>query len=158
MTYHRQFQFPAVTVRPFNIYGPRQIGEGAVHHFIVRALRGEPLLIHNDGAQIRAWCYIDDIIDATMLSLTRPQASGHAFNIGNPRSTVTVYNLAELIRRLCGSSSPIQFVRWDHADVELRVPSISKARELLLWEPRFDLEQGLSQTIDWYRHKLGTSR
>ena len=158
MTYHRQFQFPAVTVRPFNIYGPRQIGEGAVHHFIVRALRGEPLLIHNDGAQIRAWCYIDDIIDATMLSLTRPQASGHAFNIGNPRSTVTVYNLAELIRRLCGSSSPIQFVRWDHADVELRVPSISKARELLSWEPRFDLEQGLSQTIDWYRHKLGTSR
>ena len=75
MTYHRQFGFPAVSVRPFNIYGPRQIGEGAVHHFIVRAaLKGEPLHIHNDGSQIRAWCYIDDIIDATLLTLSVPEA------------------------------------------------------------------------------------
>ena len=158
MTYHRQYQFPAVTVRPFNIYGPRQIGEGAVHHFIVRALRGEPLMIHNDGSQIRAWCYIDDIIAATMLALVTPEASGQAFNIGNPRSTVTVYNLAQLIRRLCGSSSPIEFVRWDHADVELRVPSVTKARELLHWEPRFDLEEGLSETIAWYRRKMENER
>jgi nucleoside-diphosphate-sugar epimerase len=153
MTYHRQYDFPAVTIRPFNIYGPRQVGEGAVHHFIVRALRGEPLYIHNDGAQIRSWCYVDDIVDATELMLTARQAVGHAFNVGNPRSTVTVYNLAQLIKRLVGSSSPVEFVKWNHADVELRVPSIDKAREALDWEPRFDLEEGLLRTIEWYRNR-----
>lgn len=151
MSYHRQFQFPAVSIRPFNIYGPRQVGEGAVHHFIVRALRGETLRIHNDGAQIRAWCFIDDIIDAVLLTLTSPGAIGHAFNIGNPRSTVTVYNLAKMIHRLVGSTSAIEFVRWNHPDVELRVPAVSKAQELLGWQPRFDLEEGLQQTIEWYR-------
>ena len=103
MTYHRQYAFPAVSVRPFNIYGPRQVGEGAVHHFIVRALKGEPLTVHNQGAQIRAWCYIDDIVDAMTLVLTDERAVGHAFNIGNPRSTVTIYNLAREIMRLSSS-------------------------------------------------------
>ena len=154
MSYHRQFGLPAVTIRPFNIYGPRQIGEGAVHHFIVRALRGQPLHIHNDGSQIRAWCYIDDIIDATLRLLTHPAAVGHAFNIGNPRSTVTVYHLAQTIHRLARSTSPIEFIRWDHPDVDLRVPSISKARELLGWSPHYDLDEGLLRTIEWYRHAL----
>ena len=153
MTYHRQYEFPAVTIRPFNIYGPRQIGEGAVHHFIVRALKGLPLQIHNNGAQIRSWCYIDDIVDATMLLLEDPRAIGHAFNIGNPRSTVTVYNLAQLIKRLADSPSPIEFVRWNHPDVELRVPSVDKAEELLGWQPRFDLEEGLLRTFEWYRSR-----
>ena len=63
MNYWKQYQLPACSIRPFNIYGPRQVGEGAVHHFIVRALRGEPLQVHNDGSQIRAWCYVDDIVD-----------------------------------------------------------------------------------------------
>ena len=99
MTYHRQYGFPAVGIRPFNIYGPRQVGEGAVHHFIVRALKGEPLTVHNDGSQIRAWCYIDDIVDAVERVLVDDRAVGHSFNIGNPRSTVTIYNLArEIIR------------------------------------------------------------
>lgn len=158
MTYHKQYGLPAVTIRPFNIYGPRQVGEGAVHHFIVRALRGEPLQIHNNGDQIRSWCYIDDIVDATLLTLTDDRAVGHAFNIGNPRSTVTVYNLAREIRRLASSASPIEFVRWDHPDVELRVPSVSKARELLNWQPRYDLEEGLLRTIYWYRQQHGLVR
>ncbi len=153
MTYHRQYGFPAATIRPFNIFGPRQVGEGAVHHFIVRALRGEPLLIHNDGAQIRSWCYVDDIVDATLLIASAPAAVGHAFNIGNPRSTLTVYHLAQLIKRLAGSSSPVEFVTWNHPDVELRVPSISKAQEVLDWHPRFDLEEGLLRTIAWYRSR-----
>ena len=69
MNYWKQYQLPTVSIRPFNIYGPRQVGEGAVHHFIVRALRGEPLTVHNDGAQIRAWCYVDDIVDGIVLAL-----------------------------------------------------------------------------------------
>jgi UDP-glucose 4-epimerase len=153
MTYHRQFQFPAVSVRPFNIYGPRQVGEGAVHHFIVRALEGAPLQVHNDGAQIRAWCYVDDLVDAVLLTLTDERAVGHAFNIGNPRSTVTIYNLAREIVRLSSSGSRIEFVSWPHPDVELRVPAVDKAHRLLDWHARVDLEEGLLRTIYWYRHR-----
>jgi UDP-glucose 4-epimerase len=153
MNYHKQYQLPTCSIRPFNIYGPRQVGEGAVHHFIVRALKGEPILIHNDGSQIRAWCYVDDIVDGILLALTRDGAIGHAFNIGNPRSTLTIYNLAREIVRLSSSGSPIQFVKWPHADVEIRVPSVEKARELLGYQAKVDLEEGLLRTIHWYRRQ-----
>ena len=103
MNYRKQYGLPTCSIRPFNIYGPRQVGEGAVHHFIVRALKGEPLHVHNDGAQIRAWCYVDDIVDGIMLALTSDEAVGHAFNIGNPRSTLTIYSLAREIIRLSSS-------------------------------------------------------
>jgi nucleoside-diphosphate-sugar epimerase len=152
--YHKQHGLPTCSVRPFNIYGPMQVGEGAVHHFIVRALQEQPLLVHNDGGQIRAWCYVEDICDGTLTALEHPDAVGHAFNIGNPRSTVTIYNLARDIVRLSGSSSPIEFVRWPYVDVELRIPNIDKARELLGFEPEVDLEEGLTRTIAWYRQKL----
>ena len=151
MTYQRQHGFPACSIRPFNIYGPRQVGEGAVHHFIVRALEGKPLNVHNDGSQIRAWCYVDDIIDAVERLLTDDRAVGHSFNIGNPRSTVTIYNLAREIIRLSSSSSHIEQVKWDHPDVELRVPAVGKAKELLDWSAKVDLEEGLLRTIYWYR-------
>ena len=98
--YHKEFGLPAVSIRPFNIYGPRQVGSGAVHHFIVRALRGETLTIHNDGSQSRAWCFIDDIVEGVLACLTRPESVGQAFNIGNPRSTVTIHQLARDIIRL----------------------------------------------------------
>ncbi len=153
MTYHRQHAFPSVSIRPFNIYGPRQVGEGAVHHFILRALRGEPLTVHNEGAQIRAWCYIDDIVDAMMIVLADDRAVGHAFNIGNPRSTVTIYNLAREIVRLSSSGSRIEFVKWNNPDVELRVPSTQKALDLLGWRAKIDLEEGLLRTIYWYRNR-----
>jgi nucleoside-diphosphate-sugar epimerase len=151
---HREEGLPAVTVRPFNIFGPGQVGEGAIHHFIVRALRGEQLTVHNDGNQIRAWCYIDDLIDGLLLTLERPEAVGQAFNIGNPRTALTVYNLAQLIVRMTGSQSEIVHVDWPYPDVELRVPDISRAREQLGFAPRFDLEQGLKRTIGWYDKTL----
>jgi nucleoside-diphosphate-sugar epimerase len=154
MNYQRQYGLPAVSVRPFNIYGPRQVGAGAVHHFIERALRGQPLEIHNDGSQIRAWCYVDDIVDGISLALQRDEAVGHAFNIGNPRSTLTIYNLAREIVRLSSSASPITFVNYPEADVELRIPNIDKARELLGYAPRVDLEEGLLRTIHWYRQRV----
>ena len=149
--YFKEFGLPAVSIRPFNIYGPRQVGAGAVHEFVMRALRGEDLVVHNDGIQIRAWCYVDDIVDGVVLALTKGEAVGHAFNIGNPRCIITVYNLAREIIRLTKSTSQIRFVQMDRADVELRVPSITKARQLLGYEPKIDLEEGLLRTIDWYR-------
>jgi nucleoside-diphosphate-sugar epimerase len=154
LTYYKQFNFPACSIRPFNIYGPRQVGEGAVHYFIVRALKGETLQVHNDGSQIRAWCYVDDIVDAVERVLTDERAIGHSFNIGNPRSTVTIFNLAREIVRLSSSGARIESVKWDHPDVELRVPAVGKAKDLLDWSAKVDLEEGLLRTIYWYRSKL----
>ena len=149
--YHKQYGLPTVAIRPFNIYGPRQVGTGAIHHFVRHALRNEPLTIHNDGSQIRSWCYIDDIIDGMLLVLTREEAVGQSFNIGSPRSTVTIHQLARDIVRLAGSQSQLKCVPWNFPDVELRVPDISKARKLLHYEPQMDLEEGLARTIAWYK-------
>jgi nucleoside-diphosphate-sugar epimerase len=151
--YYKEFGLPTVSIRPFNIYGPLQVGLGAIHAFVVRALRGEDIVIHNDGSQIRAWCYVDDIIDGVILALTKQEAVGEAFNIGNPRSVITVYNLAREVIRLSSSKSSIRFEVRDQADVELRVPSIDKARKLLGYAPKVDLEEGLLRTIQWYRRK-----
>ncbi len=155
LNYYKEYGLPALSIRPFNIYGPSQVGEGAVHHFIVRALQGHPLTVHNDGSQIRSWCYISDIIDGICVTLARDEAVGHAFNIGNPRATITIYNLACLIVRLAGSSSKITSIPWNFPDVELRIPNINKARKLLSFEPRVDLDEGLERTLSWYAEKLG---
>ena len=151
--YGVQHGLPALSIRPFNIYGPGQVGEGAVHRFIVKALRGEDLEVHNDGSQIRAWCYVDDIVEAVLLCLARKEAVGQAFNVGNPRSVCTIYDLARTIVRLAGSPSRIRFVEWPYTDVELRIPNIAKARRLLGFEPKVDLEEGLLRTIAWYRDR-----
>ena len=151
--YHRQYGMPTLSIRPFNIYGPGQVGEGAIHRFIVQALKGDDITIHNDGSQIRAWCYVDDIVDGILATLERPEAVGQAFNIGNPRSVVTIHHLAQQVARLSSSRSRIVHVPWDSADVELRIPDIGKARELLGYEPKVDLEEGLLRTIHWYRRQ-----
>ncbi|HJU89274.1 MAG TPA: NAD-dependent epimerase/dehydratase family protein [Gemmatimonadaceae bacterium] len=152
--YHKQFGLPALSIRPFNIYGPGQVGEGAIHRFIVQAIKGEDITIHNDGSQIRAWCYVEDMVSGILAGLERPEAVSHSFNIGNPRSVVTIYNLAQLIRRLSNSSSQIKFVDWNNVDVELRIPNIEKARSILGFEPAVDLEEGLTRTIEWYRTRM----
>jgi UDP-glucose 4-epimerase len=157
-SYGREFGLPTVSVRPFNIYGPGQIGEGAIHHFVARALRNQEIQIHGDGDQIRSWCYIDDIVDCLLLCLTSDEAVGQVFNIGNPRGTVTIYGLALAVLRVCHSSSTIRFVPREHEDVELRVPSIAKAQELLGYSPKVDLEEGLRRTADWYWQEIQRER
>jgi nucleoside-diphosphate-sugar epimerase len=152
--YYQQYGLATCSIRPFNIYGPGQVGEGAVHAFAVRALKNEPLLIHNEGDQIRSWCYIDDIVDGIELCLERPEAAGESFNIGNPRSTVTIYQLAKMVIEAAGSRSELQFVPWNFADVELRVPDVKKAEQRLGFRAKVDLDVGLRRTLDWYRKKL----
>jgi nucleoside-diphosphate-sugar epimerase len=152
--YWKTYGLPTCSIRPFNIFGPNQVGEGAIHQFIVRALKGEPLPVHNEGDQIRSWCYIDDIVDGILLCLTRPEAIGEAFNIGNPRNTLTIHQLARTVVRLAGSASSVVHEPWPQKDVELRIPNIDKARRLLGYEPRIDLETGLARTLDWYRGRL----
>src|ERR671935_60091 len=99
-SYYDEFGLPTVTLRPFNVYGPGQIGGGAIRAFIEAALEGRDLIIHGDGSQIRAWCYVDDLVDALLLILERETAVGQTFNIGNARSSVTIVDLAERIKRL----------------------------------------------------------
>jgi len=152
--FQKERGLPVTTVRPFNIYGPGQVGEGAVHVFVTRALRGQDLEIHGDGDQIRSWCYIDDLIDALLLCLERPEAAGECFNIGNTKGTVTVYGLALSVVRACASSSRLVFVPKTYADVELRIANIEKARRLLGYEPKVNLEEGLRRTAQWYRARL----
>jgi nucleoside-diphosphate-sugar epimerase len=152
-SYFDEYGLPAVSVRPFNVYGPGQVGSGAIHHFTVRALAGDELVIHGDGSQIRAWCFVDDVVEALLVVLEREEAVGQVFNIGNPRSVVTVYDLAERIRRLTASESEIVFKPLHYTDVEMRIPNVDKAQKLLGWEPRVDLDDGLARTIAWYRER-----
>ena len=153
--YHSQYGLPAVTVRPFNVYGPGQTGEGAIQVFIRRALAGEPITIHGDGTQIRAWCYVDDVIDALLLALEKPGAVGQSFNIGNARAVTTIYGLAETVCRVLGSASEITFGPALSADVELRIPEAGKSFEILGFRARVDLEEGIRRTAEWYReHRL----
>ena len=151
--YGKETGLPTVSIRPFNVFGPRQVGVGAIHTFVIRALGNLPLEIHGDGNQIRAWCYIDDMVDGILLTLTTPEAVGNVFNIGNPRGTVTIHTLAEKVRELVGSGSEIVFVDKDYVDVELRIPSIEKAVKLLDFRPKVDLNEGLIRTIAWYREQ-----
>ena len=154
--YHSELGLPTTSVRPFNVFGPRQIGGGAIRAFIEAALDGRDLTIHGDGSQIRAWCYVDDMVDGTLLALESPNAVGESFNIGNARSAVTIHDLAQRVQRLTGCSGEIVFQALHYTDVELRIPNVDKARELLGFEAKVDLDEGLERTIAWYREKLGT--
>jgi nucleoside-diphosphate-sugar epimerase len=149
-SFHWQHDLPIVALRPFNIYGPGQTGEGAIQRFATAALNAEPLRITGDGLQIRSWCYITDMIAAIEAALEKHAAVGRAYNIGNPRATITILDLAERVRTLTGSSSPVELVPHIGVDVDLRVPDISQAREDLDFEPRVGLDDGLRTTLDWY--------
>ena len=151
--YHDELELPVVTVRPFNVYGPGQIGGGAIRAFIEAALAGGDLTIHGDGSQIRAWCYVDDMVDALLLCLERPEAVGQSFNIGNARSAVTIFDLAQRVKRLTSAAGEIVFQPLHYADVELRIPNVEKAREVLGFEAKVDLDEGLARTIAWYRER-----
>jgi UDP-glucose 4-epimerase len=155
--YHAELELPSVSVRPFNIYGPGQIGGGAIRAFIEAALAGRDLEIHGDGSQIRAWCYVDDMVEAVLLALEHPAAIGESFNIGNPRSAVTIYDLATRIKRITGCPGEIRFVPQRYTDVELRIPNVAKARTLLGFEAEVELDEGLERTIAWYRARLGAA-
>ena len=154
IAYFQEKALPTTVVRPFNVYGPGQVGEGALRTFIQRAIRNEPIEIHGDGTQIRAWCYVDDMVDAVMLAMEHPKAVGESFNIGNQRAVTTIYGLVSAVVRVLDSNSPITFARKDYVDVELRVPSVIKARQLLGFDARVDLDEGIARTAEFYRGQM----
>ncbi len=152
--YHKQHQLPIVTVRPFNVYGPGQTGEGAIQIFIKKALTNEIIKIDGDGTQIRAWCFVDDFIDCVMRTLENPAAIGQSFNIGNARAVTTILGLANTVCRVLNSKSKIVHESPLSADIAIRIPSVEKTFDLLGFKARVDLEEGVLKTADWMRSKL----
>ncbi|HEV3040845.1 MAG TPA: NAD-dependent epimerase/dehydratase family protein [Candidatus Angelobacter sp.] len=152
--YHCQAGFPAVTVRPFNVFGPRRLGAHAILSFVLNALQGNRIEVHGNGSQIRSWCYIDDFCDALMEMLARPAAVGEDFNVGNPQNTITIYDLARMVLEVTGRTVPIVRIESPFPDIALRTPSLEKARQILDYKPVYDMRQGLQLTADWYRKNL----
>jgi UDP-glucose 4-epimerase len=155
--YHTQYGVPTVTVRPFNVYGPGQTGESAMKAFITKALRDETITISGDGAQIRAWCYVDDFVDCLMRCIDDPKAVGHSFNLGNARAVITILGLAQTVCRVLGSRSEIVFVTALSADIAVRIPSVRKSEEILGFRAQVDLEDGIARTADWFRAQMRTA-
>lgn len=143
-------------VRIFNTYGPHsRIDDGrVVPNFISQALRGQPLTIYGDGMQTRSFCYVSDLVAGILAVIQAPDARGEVFNLGNPREQ-TVREFAEVVARLCGQAQP-QYVQQilPQDDPTRRQPDIGKARSVLGWEPRVELETGLANTIQWFRQVI----
>jgi UDP-glucose 4-epimerase len=148
LAHHRESSLPVTIVRPFNIYGPGQVGDGAVADFVRRALAEEPLVINGAGTQLRAWCFVDDMVDGALLAAQHNDAVGEAFNIGNPWEVETTLGLARRVLRHTGSSSQIQF-QPPRADIAARTPDIAKASAVLGFTPTVGLDEGIRRTIDW---------
>ncbi|WP_419765634.1 MAG: NAD-dependent epimerase/dehydratase family protein [Arcobacter sp.] len=150
--YYKQYNLPTVTVRPFNVYGPGQTGEGAIQIFIRKALNNEDITIYGDGTQIRAWCFVDDMVEGLLKSLEHPKAVGESFNIGNARAVTTIYGLAEVVCRVLNSESKIIFKDPLSADIELRIPETKKADDIIGFKAQIDLEEGILKTAEWYKN------
>ena len=124
---------------------------------VQRALTNEDIVVYNDGTQIRAWCFVTDFVEGLYSAMHREGAVNQTFNVGNPQATTTILGLARTIVRLTGSCSRIVFKPHPGPEVEMRVPDISKAAQLLDFTPRVGLEDGLLRTIEWYRTRLSSS-
>jgi UDP-glucose 4-epimerase len=150
LRYAEEHHFGATVVRPFNIYGPRQSGEGAIGNFCRAAIAGQPLTVYGEGSAIRAWCYVSDLVDGVASILHTPDSAGQVFNLGNPREVETTLGLARRIAALVPGST-IRMQAIERAEVRARVPSIDRARKMLAFEPKVDLKQGLQATLEWFR-------
>ncbi|MCD6068693.1 MAG: dTDP-glucose 4,6-dehydratase [Bacteroidetes bacterium] len=149
--YFKQYQLPVVTVRPFNVYGPGQTGEGAIQIFIKKALKNEEIHIDGDGSQIRAWCFVDDFVNCLIRCVENPKAIGESFNIGNARAVITILGLAQLVCRVLKSDSKIVFDPPLSADIAIRIPSVEKTKEILDFKAQVDLEEGVLRTAEWMK-------
>jgi dTDP-glucose 4,6-dehydratase len=150
MAYHRFHGVETRIVRIFNTYGERmRVNDGrVVPAFISQALRNEPLTVFGDGSQTRSFCYVSDLIEGIYRLLMSNDSN--PTNIGNPNE-MTVLQFAQEIKRLTGTSAPIEFRPLPEDDPKIRRPDITKARSLLQWEPVVPLEEGLKRTIEYFR-------
>jgi dTDP-glucose 4,6-dehydratase len=150
MAYHRAHDVDTRIIRIFNTHGPRmQVLDGrAVPNFMAQAIRGEPITVYGDGSQTRSLCYVSDLVRGVLAALEHGDEM--PVNLGNPQE-VSVLELAQIIVRLAESNSPIIFRELPVDDPKQRRPDISRARELLGWQPEVGLEDGLARTLEYFR-------
>jgi nucleoside-diphosphate-sugar epimerase len=150
MAYHRAHGVDTRIIRIFNTHGPRmQVLDGrAVPNFMAQAIRGEPLTVYGDGSQTRSLCYVSDLVRGVLATLDKGDEM--PINLGNPNE-VTVLELAQIIIRLAGSTSPIELRPLPVDDPKQRRPDIARARKLLGWHPEVALEDGLTRTLEYFR-------
>jgi dTDP-glucose 4,6-dehydratase len=155
MAYHRYHGLETRIVRIFNTYGPRmRLRDGrALPAFMSQALRGEPLTVFGDGSQTRSFCYVDDLVEGIWRLLHSNEVL--PTNIGNPVE-MTILQFAEAVRRITGSTSPIEFRPLPVDDPKVRQPDITKARRVLGWEPQVALDAGLRRTLEHFRGRVAT--
>jgi UDP-glucuronate decarboxylase len=153
--YWRQHNLEIKVMRIFNTYGPRMHPNDGrvVSNFIVQALKGEPITIYGDGKQTRSFCYVDDLIEGMLRLMNSPADFTGPVNIGNP-GEFTMLELAETIVRLVGGKSSIEYRPLPSDDPKQRQPDISLAKATFDWEPKVNLEDGLKETIAYFRHRL----
>lgn len=153
MAYHRAHGVDTRIVRIFNTYGPRmRLNDGrALPNFLYQALSGKPLTIYGDGRQTRSFCYVADLIEGIYRLLESKEHE--PVNIGNPQE-ITILEFAERIRALTGTKAPLEFRPLPQDDPKRRCPDISKARRILHWEPRVNLEEGLRLTLEYFQKKI----
>jgi dTDP-glucose 4,6-dehydratase len=150
MAFHRVHGVATHIARIFNTYGPRmQLHDGrVVPAFLDQALRGEPITVFGSGTQTRSFCYISDMVEGLWRLLQSKEA--WPVNLGNPQE-LTILEFAERIRALTGSTAPLEFLPLPEDDPRQRQPDITRARQLLGWEPRVSLEEGLCRTVEYFR-------
>jgi UDP-glucuronate decarboxylase len=153
--YHRQHGLPIKIARIFNTYGPRmQPDDGrVVSNFIVQALKGEPLTVFGDGSQTRSFCYIDDMVDGLISLMNSPREVTGPINLGNP-GEYTMIELAKQVMALTDNDCELEHLPLPADDPVRRRPDISRAREVLGWEPAVPLSEGLARTVDYFRGVL----
>jgi len=154
--YHRQHNLEIKVVRIFNTYGPKMHPNDGrvVSNFIVQSLKGENITIYGDGQQTRSFCYVDDMIEGFIRMMDSEQDFTGPVNMGNPRE-FTMLELAEKVLRLVGGKSKLSFHTLPTDDPKQRQPDISLAKSKLGWEPKVSLEDGLKETITYFRELLG---
>jgi UDP-glucuronate decarboxylase len=155
--YWRQYGQPVRVVRIFNTYGPRMHPNDGrvVSNFIVQALRGEPITLYGDGRQTRSFCFVSDLVEG-MLAMMAQDSEPGPINLGNP-AEMTIRELAEAVVELTGSRSEIVHAPLPSDDPVRRQPDITRAREVLGWEPKVALREGLARTVEYFRAELGAA-
>jgi len=160
LAYWKERKLPVIIVRFFNTVGPRQTGQYGmvIPNFVRQALAGEPITVFGDGTQTRSFTHVVDVVGALLKLVNEPKSIGQVINIGNTQE-VSILSLAERVRDLCGSKSTIKFVPYDQAyesgfeDMPRRVPDLTRAKGLIGYEPKHQLDDILTQVIDYFRKK-----
>jgi nucleoside-diphosphate-sugar epimerase len=156
-TYLREYALDARIVRIFNTYGPRSDPQDGrvVPNFVTQAITGQPITVYGSGTQTRSFCYVSDMVDGIMRAMFREGTLGSIVNLGNPEEH-TISEFAQFVKRLTGTQAPIvSCPNISEDDPSRRKPNIERAKQLLDWEPKVDLNTGLTLTIAWFRKRLG---